>query len=462
MRHILLPLIAVIVASFLLVLWIFASHNVAHLLTTQAQRHIPGTLSGSYEPERALRQYQIALALDPDNETALYNAARLSSVLGDQETADTYIGTYLRTYPENKRIHYVAGLSYAAAGDLDKAQESFETFIASGLSQGFGQLDLAWILFQKGEFEEAQELLEFAIAEYGDNVWFSTALGANLVAQEQFSKAQDVLVRAQQYMRELTPREWQRSYSFNDPSEFAADMLRMEEVIAFNLSLARGENPTLRAEPLVERTFVAYSPLGPSHGISVSACAGASGGGGGGGGAGNGPTCAPNQGQTCRNVCGASGSIGCDGSCSVTDPSGVCSVSNTCGSVTGSLGCNAACNVTSYPVCSASGIGEEETTFITLGEGGEFSASEIALAIFAAPSLVREGQTTHIQWVSTETSSCTVTSDRNDDSWTGRFGEEESSGIFGETLYTVTCTAFDDSTHSDSIRVRTVPVFQEF
>jgi len=97
----------------------------------------------------------------------------------------------------------------------------------------------------------------------------------------------------------------------------------------------------------------------------------------------------------------------------------------------------------------------------------EYRHSMIKAEISAVPALVsHDGDTTEIRWKSQETKHCTVTGD-NGDSWTPEqddartSGTETSSQIHGRTVYTLTCTAFDDTTVTDTAIVDRIPNWQE-
>jgi len=429
-----------------------------------------------YNINQALVEYEKALALDPTNEKALYNAARVNRVLGNNSESLRIIARYKELYPENKRIHYGAGFAYARLGDLESAEKEFIAFIDSGLSRGFGELDLAWVYFQQGEFEKAKERMEFAITNYGDNVWFNTSLGATLIALGENQAALEVLQKAQEQAASLTVGEWQKSYSFNDPAQFAQEIADMQSVIAYNILLAEGGGSDLElAGRVAEASFATLSPLGYAAGVTVSACAGE-------------PHqsayqsayqsqyessyCVPNAGTPCTtsNICGelAHGTTQCNGSCDASseDPSGSCSlyVAACDAYATGYNGCNGQCNITQYPVCTTTqnpgGGGEIE--WITLPPGTGEGPADIAAEITAVPALVSVGGSSVVYWNSTETDSCAVASSSNEDNWTGRFGTELTSAIIEETTYTLTCEGFDGSSITDTATVRIVPIWQEF
>lgn len=220
---------------------------------------------------------------------------------------------------------------------------------------------------------------------------------------------------------------------------------------------------------------------GSSGGAAGGAGGGADGGGAGGGD--GGVSCVMTS-CSATNICGVTsvGTQGCGTSCSAVapaNPSGSCSVAvPACGAdvyATGFNGCNGGCNITSYPFCgtvdgtsassTSSGAAASGIVWLTLDSsffGGATggSATDVALTIVAHPPLVRSGMRTMVRWLSTEMSSCTVHGD-NGDEWSGVYGEHRTSELTQATTYTLTCEAYDGSTHTDSVTVRILPNWQE-
>ncbi len=151
------------------------------------------------------------------------------------------------------------------------------------------------------------------------------------------------------------------------------------------------------------------------------------------------------------------------------------------------------CAYVGAPGCPADIVSSPVTATETLGEvvtGGEqeldgmaaineFRRQMIDADIVAIPALVaHDGATTEIRWKSRETTRCTVSGD-NGDLWepiaevrdeSGQIitqadnrtsGVETSSEINGRTVYTLSCTAFDGSTVTDTVVIDRVPITQE-
>jgi hypothetical protein len=97
------------------------------------------------------------------------------------------------------------------------------------------------------------------------------------------------------------------------------------------------------------------------------------------------------------------------------------------------------------------------------GGGGTFLPPSADLDIRAIPSLVRQGNTTQVNWSATNVQSCTVLGE-NGDQWSGTespIGGETSSPITGQTTYTLTCIDTEGNTLQQQATVNVIPGFEE-
>ena len=99
----------------------------------------------------------------------------------------------------------------------------------------------------------------------------------------------------------------------------------------------------------------------------------------------------------------------------------------------------------------------------TCGEGG----SDVSMSIKAIPSLVRQQETTTVYWKASNVNSCAVTGTNNDGPWSCSGSEcanshqNPSSGITGQTRYTLLCSDAHGGSMSTSTVVNILPFFCE-
>jgi tetratricopeptide (TPR) repeat protein len=458
-------------------------------------------ITKEYDLSQALAFYKKATLLDPQNTDALYELVRAEMVAGNYDTALAQAGKYQSKKPEDKKILYLIGLINGLKGDFAAAQGAFEAYAATETSPWQTRLDLAWVLYQKGEYQEAKDQLTQARDRFGDNAWLETSLIAVDHALGDTAGAIDAAAKARTQLDAITQNDWTTNYSFNGPDYYKFASAQMKKIIDINESIVKGK--PLAFDKTTFSKMVGFAP-DAGKGLVVSACGGSCG-----------PqtcTSAPNScgatqsweintchdasvahpscatnplppppvptnlGQACTvmNLCRmtATGTVQCNGSCSAVAPlppafGQTCTITNSCGSAQGRVGCNGQCNVLRFPSCTNTDGdltgGDDGWTTVTLGDDGNFTGLDygnIGAQIGVYPSLVKPSRKTVVRWNSYEMSTCTVTG-TNGDSWTGLHGEQISRAIIGRTTYTLHCTAFDGRTLDDKAVVNLVPVHCE-
>jgi serine/threonine protein kinase/predicted Zn-dependent protease len=117
--------------------------------------------------DEAIRSYQAALALQPDNYNSLFFlAGKLSDVKRDTE-AIGYYAACIALRPDHFWAHANRGYSHIALGRLDAAKADYEASLAlanDDPQRCVGMGGLAVVMFAKGQLQEAQELLQRVIA----------------------------------------------------------------------------------------------------------------------------------------------------------------------------------------------------------------------------------------------------------------------------------------------------------
>ncbi len=480
-----------------------SNKNISSSYTELARKYV----LTDYDLSKAASFYKKALIHDSANSDAMYELARVQSVRGKYESTIALSERFTEKFPNDPKILYTAGLAAGFAGDYAKAESYFDAYLEKNPSSKWqSRLDLAWALYQQGKYTEAHEILTEAVSVFGGNVWLHTSLAAVEHAMGNKDAALAAITQAEDGVGSIDINTWNANYSFNGPEHFAKGIEQVKKVIAINKALIQGKKvPEYTRDSFTK--MVGFAP-NSAYGLVLSAC-----------GESCGPqTCysAPNScgatqswqvnscvdshgdptpnnqscatnplppppvperyGQACTsiNLCGiqATGVVQCDGRCSALAPLPTafgqgCTIRNRCGSATGVVGCNGQCNVARYPTClnpddSVTG-GDDGWTEVTINDDGRFpgqSYGNIGVQISVSPSLVRSGQRTVVRWNSMEMSSCTVTGS-NGDSWTGLAGEEITRPITLRVTYTLSCTAFDGRTMTDTAIVGLAPVMCE-
>ena len=194
---------------------------------------------GVYNLDKARKYFEIALKLDPKVPDAWHQLSRIDFLRGDFYTALTNINKQIELHGENfMASFYVRGLIQGYMCKISAAEEDFKKFLEWD-SQNWAALnDLAWIYFQQGEYEKAEEASRQGLDVAPQNPWLLNSLGVSLLNQGAKAEAREVFLKAQNYVALLTEKEWQKAYPGNDPKLADHGIENIKKIIAANLELA--------------------------------------------------------------------------------------------------------------------------------------------------------------------------------------------------------------------------------
>jgi serine/threonine protein kinase/Tfp pilus assembly protein PilF len=123
--------------------------------------------------DEAIKEYKIALELDPEYGSAMNSLAYLYLIIGDYENAIEYFKKYASAYPEDANPHDSLAEAYLRKGDLDESIANFKK--ALEIKPGFGSdSSVGYVYALKEDFQEAlkwyDKFIETA-ATQGRKVW---------------------------------------------------------------------------------------------------------------------------------------------------------------------------------------------------------------------------------------------------------------------------------------------------
>jgi tetratricopeptide (TPR) repeat protein len=123
--------------------------------------------------EESIKEYKIALELDPEYGSAMNGLAYTYLILGDYENAIEYFKKYASAYPEDANPHDSLAEAYLRKGNLDEAIANYKK--ALEIKPGFGSdSSVGYVYGLKEDFQEAlkwyDKFIETA-ASPGRKVW---------------------------------------------------------------------------------------------------------------------------------------------------------------------------------------------------------------------------------------------------------------------------------------------------
>ena len=191
----------------------------------------------TYNPLKAEKAYSKALELRPDFLEAHYQLGRVYFIQGRFHQALVEIMTVLRLNPEFKKAYYMYGLISGYQMNYNEAIYGFSEFIKRDDFNWAGYNDLAWIYFQKGDYEKTRDTAKEGLRHAETNPWLQNISGTalmNLGETEEARKAFRIALRETELM---TPEQWGGAYPGNDPKVYAQGLEQMRAAIKHNLEL---------------------------------------------------------------------------------------------------------------------------------------------------------------------------------------------------------------------------------
>lgn len=192
---------------------------------------------GAYDIRKAEAHFRSAIALDNALPGTHYQLSRIYFIRGDLWEALTEISKELELHPDNQRSYYIRGLVYGYGGLLPEAEADFKKFLEWKPESWAGHNDLAWIYFQKGEYENVEKTAREGLKYDAANVWLLNSLGVALLNLEQKEEAEAVFQKALAILSSMNPEDWGKAYPGNDPQHYKTGFEQMKASIEANLNL---------------------------------------------------------------------------------------------------------------------------------------------------------------------------------------------------------------------------------
>lgn len=193
---------------------------------------------GVYDLDKAQKYFNLALKIYPKVPDAWHQLARIDFLRGDYAAALQKINKQIEIHGDNfMASYYIRGLIYGYAGRLDEAEKDFLKFLEWDSKNWAAHNDLAWIYFQKGDYDSARTIAQKGLVFAPANPWLLTIYGASLINLEQKEEARIALEQALNEALKLTEKDWHRAYPGNDPRIAGRGIKEMISAIQFNLGL---------------------------------------------------------------------------------------------------------------------------------------------------------------------------------------------------------------------------------
>ena len=205
--------------------------------------------NGPYDLKKARFYYEQAImASSTANESAWHQLGRIDFIEGQFDSAIHKFNTQLELFGDAvPNVYYMIGLTYGYKAresndpaDWYEGEKAFQTFIGYALPAPWPRVDLAWLYFAQGKYEEMKPVLEDGLMYEPQNPWLHNMYGLALLNTDRKDEARTHFELALEYANALALEEWGRAYPGNDPDVWGIGLDSFKDAIKQNLRLATG------------------------------------------------------------------------------------------------------------------------------------------------------------------------------------------------------------------------------
>lgn len=203
--------------------------------------------AGPYDLALARTYYEATIrASSTAYPEAWYQLGRIDFIEGKFNAALYKFDKVVTLFPDSGiEPHYMIGLTYGykarktgSEEDWEKAADAFLTFIAVAPEAPWPRVDLAWVYFAQGKYEEMKPVLADGLVLRPNNPWLHNMYGLALLNTGEYELAYEHFGFAKALAAELTTEDWGKSYPGNNPADWATGLEEFKAAIEKNLALA--------------------------------------------------------------------------------------------------------------------------------------------------------------------------------------------------------------------------------
>lgn len=202
---------------------------------------------GPYDLQKARKYYENILRKDlQGHEYVWYQLGRIDFIVGDFDAALYKFGKQVEYFGDRvPNVYYMIGLTHGfkaresnSAEDWVKGEEGFKKYIEFDPTAPWPRVDLSWIYFSQGKFEEMLQPLEGGLEYAPENPWLHNMYGLALLNTGDAEGAHAHFKSAQDFAEKLSIADWGRSYPGNDPAQWELGLSSFKSAIEKNLELS--------------------------------------------------------------------------------------------------------------------------------------------------------------------------------------------------------------------------------
>jgi len=162
---------------------------------------------------------------------------------GETERALEEINLEITLNQWNLRSFYIRGLIYGYGKRFEAAENDFRRFIEWTPKEWAGYNDLAWVLAERGKYADAASTIKKAFEEIPEvmknNPWLWNSLGVAYLNLEDYIKAEEAFLKAEEIAVSMPLAEWLKAYPGNDSDNASKGLENFKFAIQANLKKSR-------------------------------------------------------------------------------------------------------------------------------------------------------------------------------------------------------------------------------
>jgi tetratricopeptide (TPR) repeat protein len=201
---------------------------------------------GAYDLGKAQLFYERAIAENPRvNNQVWYQSGRVDFIQGNFDAALSKFQKQQEYFgDEIPNVYYMTGLTYAyrarvtgSEEDWLRAEADFQKAVSFFPDTPWPYVDLAWVYFSQGKFEEMSPLLEKGLSYESNNPWLLNMYGLALLNTGSKALAHEYFLFAEEMAEKVTVEEWGRSYPGNSPALWEEGLHEFRSLIKKNIAV---------------------------------------------------------------------------------------------------------------------------------------------------------------------------------------------------------------------------------
>jgi tetratricopeptide (TPR) repeat protein len=203
--------------------------------------------AGVYDLAKARTYYEKSISESPvGHNMAWYQLGRIDFIEGKFDDALNAFDNQVRYFDADiPQVYYMIGLTYGyrarknnSTEDWLQAEDNFSRYITYVQTAPWPRVDLAWVYFAQGKFEEMLPVLEPILTVHANNPWVLNMYGLAIMnTTDDKTTALPYFYQAREEAEQLQVADWGAVYPGNNPAHWSLGLQEFNDLIKKNIAL---------------------------------------------------------------------------------------------------------------------------------------------------------------------------------------------------------------------------------